>query len=65
MSNIGAAANRLSTPEKYNLVKQFVEGGGGTLRLDKAGKPVYMSKQYQSTGIQTPQGGGSTGLRGI
>jgi hypothetical protein len=65
MSNIGAAANRLSTPEKYNLVKQFVEGGGGTLRLDKAGKPVYMSKQYQNTGIQTPQSGGSTGLRGI
>lgn len=65
MSIIGDKARGISTAEKYNLIKQYVEGNGGTLRLDKAGRPIYMSKQYQSTGIQTPQGGGSTGLRGI
>jgi hypothetical protein len=65
MSVIGDNAKRATTAEKYNLIKQYVEGNGGTLRLDKAGRPIYMSKQYQSTGIQTPQGGGSTGLRGI
>ena len=65
MSRVGTVAYRASTPEKYNLIKQYIEGNGGTLRIDKAGKPVYMSKHFQSTGTRSPEGGGSTGLTGI
>jgi hypothetical protein len=65
MSAIGTAAKRATPQEKYALLQQYVDGGGGTLRVDKAGKLVYGSKQYQDTGIRTPQGGGSTGLSGI
>ena len=65
MSVIGTAAHQTSTQEKYELLRQYVKGGGGTLRLDKAKKVIYASKEFQNKGTQTPQGGGSTGLRGI
>ena len=65
MSRIGQVAKRLTTPEKYALVQQYVQGGGGSLRLDKTGKVVYVTKEYQDKGIGTPKGGGSTGLPGL
>ena len=65
MSAIGSAAKRATSQEKYALLQQYVNGGGGTLRVDKLGKLIYASKQYQNTGIRTPKGGGSTGLSGI
>ena len=69
MSVIGTAANRATTQEKYALLQQFVQGGGGTLRLDKAGKLIYASKEFQDKGTpgQFKQGGtmGKTALGGV
>jgi hypothetical protein len=50
MSVIGTAANRATTQEKYALLQQYVAGGGGTLRLDKTGKLIYASKEFQEKG---------------
>jgi hypothetical protein len=65
MSSIGDEAKRETPQEKYVLLKQYVDGGGGSLRLNKLGKLVYISAQQQSKGIRTPGAGGSTGLPGI
>jgi len=66
MSVIGTAANRATTQEKYALLQQYVNGDGGTLRRDQnTGKLVYGSKEFQDKGIQTPKGGGNTGIPGI
>ena len=65
MSSIGNAAKKATPEEKYELLKQYVAGGGGTLRVDKAGKLIYASKQFQDKGIMPPKGGGSTGIPGI
>lgn len=40
MSVIGTAANRLSTEEKYELIKKYAENGEGTLRISN-GKVVF------------------------
>jgi hypothetical protein len=50
MSVIGTAANRATTQEKYALLQQFAQGGGGTLRLGKDGKLIYASKEFQDKG---------------
>ncbi len=60
MSIIGQKANKLTTPEKYNLIKQYVEGNGGTLRLDKAGKVIYASKEIQDKGVKSTFSSGGT-----
>ena len=65
MSSIGVEAKRETPQEKYALLQQYVDGNGGSLRLDKNGKLVYISAQQQSKGISTPKAGGSTGLSGI
>ena len=65
MGLIGNAAKKATPEEKYELLKQYVAGGGGTLRVDKAGKLIYASKQFQDKGIMPPKGGGSTGIPGI
>ena len=42
MTIIGDKAKRLSSEEKYDLIKQFIEGGSsGTLRL-RDGKLIYV-----------------------
>jgi hypothetical protein len=51
MSIIGDAAKRATPEEKYELLKQYVTGGGGTLRLNK-GKLIYASRNFQNTGKQ-------------
>lgn len=43
MSRIGDTARHTTTAEKYNLIKQYVEGNGGSLRV-KDGKVVYIPK---------------------
>lgn len=61
MSAIGIAAKRATPEEKYNLIKQYVEGGGGTLRLDKVThKLVYGSKEFQNKGSVGKMTGGGT-----
>jgi hypothetical protein len=50
MSIIGDAAKKATPEEKYELLKQYVAGGGGTLRVDKTGKLIYASRQFQNTG---------------
>ena len=65
MSIIGNAAKKATPEEKYELLKQYVTGGGGTLRVDKAGKLIYASKEFQDKGIMPPKGGGSTGIPGL
>ena len=65
MRGIGEKAKRETPQEKYVLLKQYVDGGGGSLRIGKDGKLVYISKEQQSKGIRPPEGGGSTGLPGI
>lgn len=62
MSVIGDAAKKATPEEKYKLIKQYVNGNGGTLRLNKNGKLVYMSKEFQGKVTMSPKGGGSTGI---
>lgn len=51
MSVIGTAAKRATTQEKYALLQQYVDGGGGTLRYDKnTGKVIYASREVQDKG---------------
>jgi hypothetical protein len=49
MSIIGTTAKKLTTAEKYDLIKKYVEGGGGTLRVMN-GRIVYANKKFQDTG---------------
>jgi len=65
MSTIGTAAKRATAQEKYALLQQYVDGNGGTLRVDRVGKLIYASKQFQDTGIKTPTAAGSTGLSNV
>jgi hypothetical protein len=60
MSRIGDVASRATTAEKYDLIKKYVEGNGGTLRIGENGRLVYMTKQFQNTGIKSPMSGGGT-----
>ena len=60
MGTIGVAAESATPEEKYNLIKQYVEGGGGTLRLDKLGKLIYAPKEIQNRGIVSKTVGGGT-----
>ena len=61
MGTIGIAAKDATPQEKYNLIKQYVEGGGGTLRLDKiTHKLIYAPKEIQNRGIVSKTVGGGT-----
>lgn len=51
MSPIGTEAKRETTQEKYALLQQYVNGNGGSLRLDKNGKLVYITPQQQNKGM--------------
>lgn len=44
-----------STPEKYEILKQYVQNNGGTLRTS-GGKLVYAPKSIENKSI--PSGGG-------
>ena len=50
MSGIGIAAKKATPDEKYFMIKQYVDGGGGTLRLNKMGKLIYAPKEFQDKG---------------
>ena len=60
MRGIGIAAKNATPEEKYNFIGQYVEGGGGSLRLDKLGKLIYAPKEYQTKGIISKTVGGGT-----
>jgi hypothetical protein len=60
MSGIGVKAKIATPQEKYNLLGQYVKGGGGSLRLDKTGKLIYVSKEFQDKGTINKTVGGGT-----
>ena len=60
MRTIGDASVRTPIPEKYALLKQYVDGNGGTLRLDSAGKLVYQPQSVKNTATRSAFGSGGT-----
>lgn len=61
MGAIGVAAKSATPQEKYNILAQYVKGGGGTLRT-AGGKVVYAPKEFQDKGtISKTVGGGTRG----
>lgn len=70
MAQIGRAAQTTSSEEKYNLLKQYVEQGGGTLRLgNDRNTLVYMPQSVKDAATRSmfTQGGtqGKTQLGGV
>ena len=63
MGLVGITAKNASPEEKYNLIKQYVEGGGGTLRV-KNEKLIYAPKEIQNRGTVSKTVGGGTRAQG-
>ena len=60
MAQIGRAAKTISAEEKYGLLKQYVEQGGGTLRLgNDRNSLIFMPQSYKdsATASMFTQGG--------
>lgn len=54
MGAIGNAARKTTIPQRYELLKQFVQGGGGTLRLTPDGTTVqYASQDVKNRAVQS------------
>jgi len=61
MGVIGKAAKGTSLQQRYILLKQYVEGKGGTLRLTSDGTSVeYKPEAVKNAAIQSPFAGGGT-----
>ena len=70
MTVIGKTAKKTTLQQRYELLKQYVEGGGGTLRLTPDGTSVqFASKEVKNNAIpsQFMQGGtqGKTQMGGV
>jgi hypothetical protein len=70
MAQIGRAAQTTSSEEKYNLLKQYVEGNGGTLRLgNDRNTLIYMPQSVKDAATRSmfTQGGtqGKTSMGGV
>src|ERR1035437_154774 len=49
-----------STPEKYQLLQQYIANGGGTIRVGKSGKLTYISQKTKDTSTKSEFGSGGT-----
>lgn len=62
MGAIGRAAKNATPKEKYDLIQQYVDGNGGTLRIDKGTERlVYASEDVKNKGVPSGLGGKNYG----
>ena len=63
MGAIGRAAKRTPSNIKYNILKQYFDNNGGTLRTDPNGLIQYASKEIKSKATPSQFASGGTGGR--
>lgn len=63
MGAISRAAKRTSSNIKYNILKQYFDNNGGTLRTDPNGLIQYASKEIKSKATPSQFAAGGTGGR--
>jgi len=62
MGGIGRVAKTIPTETKYDLIRQYVEGNGGTLRLSPDGMSLrYAPETIKRKSLENPFASGGTG----
>lgn len=61
MGAIKRALPKTSTEKMYDILSQYVEKDGGTLRVDKTGELMYAPKETKEKATKTKFGAGGTG----